>query len=68
MARRDTSGAAMSLKDTGMWACTLREPRHLATELQIGSFDETKMKEGRERVLLPMFGNGQPGGIFSGKG
>lgn len=57
-ARRTTEGTFMTVRDIAMWACSMREPRDLASEAKyIDSFDEQKMKEGRNRVYASIFGN-----------
>jgi hypothetical protein len=64
-ARRTTEGAFMSVRDRGIWACDMREPRDLETEKQLDEFDEQKMREGTQREYVPMFGTGD--GIFERK-
>lgn len=57
-ARRTTEGAFMTVRDIAMWACSMREPRDLASEEKyIDSFDEQKMKEGATREYASIFGN-----------
>lgn len=56
-ARRSIEGAFMSVRDTGFWACTLREPRDLISEEKyIEQFDELKVKQGENRVKFSIFG------------
>lgn len=58
-ARRTTEGAFMSVRDTGMWACSLREPRDLASEEKhLDLFDQNKIKEGTIRVANSIFSKG----------
>jgi hypothetical protein len=56
-ARRTTEGTFMSLKDIGMWACSMRSPRDLESEKLITEFDLLKMQQGRNRQLYPIKGN-----------
>jgi hypothetical protein len=63
-ARRDTAGAFMAVDDLAMWACDLREPRHVQSESLMTAFDDKKIKQGKERELLPMF---EGFGIFDAK-
>jgi len=67
-ARRHLSGAFMNIGNSGIWACDMREPRDLASERELDEFDERKIKEGAQRVYLPIKGaDAAPtGGIFSG--
>lgn len=70
-ARRSTSGAFMKISDTAIWACTLREPRHIESEAAFDKFDDRKIHEGKHRTYLPIKGQDAkpeppPGGIFSG--
>lgn len=52
-ARRTTEGTFMSVRDSGMWACDMREPRDLRTEKKIlDKFDRDKIQQGKERVYL----------------
>jgi len=60
-ARRTTEGTFMTVRDSGMYACDMREPRDAESVKQLDEFDTLKIKQGKERTLLPMF----PGfGIF----
>lgn len=52
--RRNTEGAFMSLDDTGMWACDMREPRDMATEKTMDDFDIRKIAQGTVRTYLPI--------------
>ena len=57
-ARRTTEGTFMTLRDMAMWACSMREPRDIASEEKyIQSFDNQKIEEGRNRQYNPLFGN-----------
>lgn len=57
-ARRTTEGAFMSVRDTGMWACTMREPRDPDSEKRhLDLFDETKIQQGATRVSHSIFNN-----------
>lgn len=62
-ARRTTEGTFMTVGDTGMWACSMREPRHLESEESLDRFDEQKIAEGKDREMLPLF-QGAPPSIF----
>jgi hypothetical protein len=49
--RRDSSGEFLSLRDSCMFACELREPPHIASvEDQIEKFDAEKIRLGQERL------------------
>jgi hypothetical protein len=61
-ARRTTEGTFMTVRDSGMWACTMREPRDIASEKTLADFDVFKVEQGKNRQYLPMFGGGA--GIF----
>lgn len=56
-ARRTTEGTFMTLKDVGMWACSMREPRHPESEKLIQEFDLLKMQQGERRELYSIKGN-----------
>jgi hypothetical protein len=62
-ARRTTEGTFMSLRDTGLWGCDMREPYDAASVKAIDDFDAQKIAEGARRQHLPMF-QGYGGGIF----
>jgi hypothetical protein len=64
-ARRTTEGTFMTVGETGMWACSMREPRHLESEAELEAFDRKKMEQGRTRQHLPLFGGGI--GIFDSR-
>lgn len=55
-ARRTTEGTFMSLKDIGMWACSMRSPRDPESEKLITEFDLLKMQQGRTRELYSIKG------------
>ncbi len=61
-ARRTTEGTFMTVRDSGMWACTMREPRDIESEKALEAFDLLKIEQGKNRQHLPMFGGGA--GIF----
>jgi hypothetical protein len=65
-ARRTTEGAFMSVRDSGMWACDMRNPRHLGSELQLDEFDAKKIQEGANRTHLNVFDSVTSEGIFDG--
>lgn len=55
-ARRTTEGAFMSVRDTGIWACSMREPRDLESEKRhLDLFDERKIREGAQRTASSIF-------------
>jgi len=57
-ARRTTEGAFMTVGNTGVWACTMREPRHLDSEHRyLNLFDEKKIQQGATRVSNSIFSN-----------
>ncbi len=60
-ARRTTEGTFMTVRDTAMWACDMRDPYDAASARELDAFDELKIREGRERVHTPL-----GGGIFDG--
>jgi hypothetical protein len=62
-ARRTTEGTFMSLRDSGLWACDMREPYDAASVKLLDDFDKKKISEGAQRQHLPMF-QGYGGGIF----
>ncbi len=62
-ARRTTEGTFMSVRDTGIWACDMREPYDVASVKLLDDFDTKKISEGAKRQHLPMF-QGFSGGIF----
>ena len=66
MLRRTLTGAFMSLTDEAMRACGQREPIDAKTTELMDEMDEIKIRQGRERVMLPMFAGGgvEPGSIF----
>jgi hypothetical protein len=49
-ARRDSGGEFLSLRDSCMYACELRTPRHSVSEKTLDAFDDEKVKLGRERI------------------
>lgn len=62
-ARRTTEGTFMSLRDSGLWACDMREPHDARSVKVLDDFDKRKISEGATRQHLPMF-QGFGGGIF----
>jgi len=62
-ARRSTEGTFMTVSDTGMWACDMRDPYDATTSQQLEDFDKLKVEQGKTREHLPIFG-----GIFDTKG
>ncbi len=68
-ARRTTEGAFMTVRDQGVWACDMREPRDTTSELQLDEFDAKKIQEGAHRTHLNVFESvtskvKPPGSIF----
>lgn len=49
-ARRDDGGEFLSLRDTAMWACDMRDPVDLTTLSKLDEFDAKKIELGRERI------------------
>jgi len=60
-ARRTTEGTFMTLSDSGMYACDMREPHDVASAQLIEDFDQLKISQGARREHLPIF---QSNGIF----
>ncbi len=54
-ARRTTEGTFMSVGNTAVWACSMREPRDVASEKVLDDFDAQKVKEGQERSYHSIF-------------
>jgi hypothetical protein len=53
-AMRGLNGAALSLSDESMFACTLRSPRHAASEKQVDDGDAEKLKISLNRKAFRM--------------
>jgi len=60
-ARRTTEGTFMTVSDSGMYACDMREPYDVASAALIDDFDQLKIAQGAKREHLPIF---QTNGIF----
>lgn len=60
-ARRTTEGTFMTVSDSGMYACDMREPYDVASAQLLEDFDQLKIAEGAKREHLPIF---QSNGIF----
>ncbi len=60
-ARRTTEGTFMTVSDSGMYACDMREPYDVASAQLIDEFDQLKIAQGAKREHLPIF---QTNGIF----
>jgi len=60
-ARRTTEGTFMTLSDSGMYACDMREPYDVTSAQLIEDFDQLKIAQGAKREHLPIF---QSNGIF----
>ena len=54
-ARRTTEGTFMTVKDTKVSACDMRDPKHIDSEKLIDDFDEKKVKQGQERTFTSIF-------------
>lgn len=54
-ARRTTEGTFMTVSDTGMWACDMRDPYDAESVKTLDEFDKLKVEQGRTRQHLPMF-------------
>ena len=59
----------MTVRDQGVWACDMREPRDTTSELQLDEFDAKKIQEGAHRTHLNVFESvtskvKPPGSIF----
>ena len=54
-ARRTTEGTFMTVRDTGIWACDMRDPFDAASVKALDDFDEKKVKEGESREYLSIF-------------
>jgi len=57
-ARRTTEGTFMTVSDTGVWACDMRDPYDVVTGAHLEGFDRMKIEQGAQRVHLPLIGNG----------
>lgn len=60
-ARRTTEGTFMTVSDSGMYACDMREPYDVTSAALIDDFDQMKIAQGAKREHLPIF---QSNGIF----
>lgn len=54
-ARRTTEGTFMTLRDSAMWACSMRNPRDLASEALMDNFDLEKVEQGKHREHFSIF-------------
>jgi hypothetical protein len=54
-ARRTTEGTFMSVGNTAVWACSMREPRDMVSEKILDDFDALKVQEGRNRTYHSIF-------------
>jgi hypothetical protein len=61
-ARRTTEGTFMTVSDTGMWACDMRDPYDVESTKVLDDFDKLKIDQGSKRQHLPMFRGGN--GVF----
>jgi len=61
-ARRTTEGTFMTVSDSGMYACDMREPYDVASAQLLEDFDQMKISQGATREHLPIFQ--QSNGIF----
>ena len=60
-ARRTTEGTFMTVSDSGMYACDMREPYDVTSAQLLEDFDQLKIAQGATRQSLPIF---QSNGIF----
>jgi hypothetical protein len=49
-ARRNSEEGFLSVRDSQVYACELRDPKHGASEEQLNAFDNEKVRLGRERT------------------
>lgn len=55
-ARRTTEGTFMTVRDSAMWACSMRNPRDLVTEEKhLDKFDAEKIEQGKNRKHFSIF-------------
>jgi len=54
-ARRTTEGTFMTVRDTGMWACDMREPYDAETIKVLDDFDNKKIAQGANREFFSIF-------------
>ncbi len=55
-ARRTTEGTFMTVRDSAIYACSMREPRDIETEQKaIEAFDDDKVAQGKDRSFHSMF-------------
>lgn len=54
-ARRTTEGTFMTVKDTKVSACDMRQPRDIKSEKLLDEFDEKKVKQGQDRIFTSIF-------------
>ena len=54
-ARRTTEGTFMTVRDTGIWACDMRDPFGASSVKALDDFDEKKIKQGESREFLSIF-------------
>jgi len=62
-ARRTTEGTFMTVSDSGMYACDMREPYDVGSAQLLEDFDQLKIAQGAKREHLPIFQSSN-GGIF----
>lgn len=55
LAQRSETGEYVSLRDSALYACTLRSPPHIASEKLLDDFDAGKMAEERKRQEMASF-------------
>jgi hypothetical protein len=66
-ARRTTEGTFMTVRDTGMWACDMRDPYDAESIKDLEAFDAMKIDQGAKREYLPIISPLPSGGLFSPK-
>ena len=55
-ARRTTEGTFMTVRDSAMWGCSMREPRDIETEQKcLDEFDAQKIEQGKNREHFSIF-------------
>lgn len=55
LAQRSETGEYVSLRDSALFACSIREPRHLESEALLDGFDDGKMAEAQQKTEMASF-------------
>lgn len=58
-ARRTTEGTFMTLRDSKISACSMRDPIHLESEKLLDEFDKKKIEQGKQRENYSIFDLGE---------